>query len=347
MNNRILLKYHSYLGIITGVFLLIIGLSGAVLAFHKEIDAVLFKEYQVYEDAGVLELDKAIKTIQNQFPEWETRIVRFNKGESILFNLRLPDARRYVFVHPRTGHVIANIDANTYFTKWILKLHYSLHAGTVGRIMVFVIGILYFLALITGVILYRKVIVKTLLFRVKLNRSRRRNFYSALHRYVGVWALLLNLLLVVTGVFISFNVAKAGLQTPETPAPVSLNISVETCIQKIKNEYPDFEPTYIRLPKNMQSDLVVNGVFSRDPFYLSEYYNTFKINSQTGDIHSVIKISEASVLNKLNSMMIPLHFGEYGGFGITLLYCIIGLSGPFLSVTGFIIWKKKRKLNKY
>lgn len=346
MNNRTLLKYHSYLGLIAGVFLIIIGLTGAVLAFNEDIDEAIFKPYQVEGYPNSLALDKAIETVQNHFPEWEARIVHFKKGESILFNLRLPDARRFVFVHPETGQVIAHIDANTTITKWILKLHYSFYAGVVGRIWVLIVGILFFLSLITGVILYRKVIIKTLLFQVKIKRGHTRNFYSAWHRYVGVWALLLNLVLVITGVFLAYKVAKGGLETPKMPEFVKLNLSVEESLNKIKSAYPGFTPTYIRLPKQASSAITVNGVFNTDPFYYSQYFNKFLIDNKTGEIKSVTKVSEAGLLTRLDSMISPLHFGQYGGLVIKLLYCFVGLSGPFLSITGFVIWYKKRNKSK-
>lgn len=343
MTNRALLKYHSYLGLISGLFLLVLGLTGSILAFNKDIDEVVFGKYKAeVSSPDVLELDKAIKTVQKKFPEWETRIVHFKEGESILFNLRLPEARRFVFVHPETGNVIANIDANTTITKWILKLHYSFLAGTVGRILVLIVGILLLLSLITGTILYRKMIIKTLLFRVRIKRRHSRNFYSAVHRYVGVWALILNLVLVTTGIFLAYKVARGSLRTPKNPVPPMLSISVEESLKTIKDVYPDFKPEYMRLPKYKDAPLVVNGIFRPDPFYYSQYFNKVLVNSQTGKISSVTKVAEANLITRLDSMISPLHFGQFGGFPIKFIYCLIGLSGPFLSITGYAIWQKKK-----
>lgn len=343
MNNRVLLKYHSFLGLLSGVYLLIIGLTGAILAFNKDIDLAEFQKYDMEGSPGTLALDKAIETVQAEFPLWETRIVYFRVGERIIFELRRPEAKRFVFVHSDTGGIIANIDANTTISKWLLQLHYSLHAGVFGRILLFVMGIIYLLSLLTGILLYRKMLLKTLCFKVRINRGRRGNFYSALHRYIGVWALILNLVLVVSGIFLAYKVAKAGLQDPKEPTSPKLDISVERSLEGIEANYPEFTPTYIRLPKKEDSPLVISGVFDQDPFYFSEHYNKILIEPKTGTVTSVIKVSEASLSTKLDSMITPLHYGQYGGVLIKLLYCFIGLSGPFLSVTGFLIWNKKRR----
>lgn len=341
MNNIRLLQYHSWLGLLTGAFLLLAGLTGSVLVFNEDMDRALFKKYETSAAPGTVHIDQAVRTIQHAFPAWETRLVHFRKGETFLFNLRRPEARRYVFVHPQTGVILANIDANTQLTKWLLKLHYSLHAGTAGRIVVFIVGILFFLSLITGIVLYRRVILKTLLFRVKVRRKHKRNLYSALHRYVGVWALFFNLILVITGIVLAYGVVKAGLQTPAAPDPPVVSASIERSLRLIAEKYPDFSPTYIRLPKQKSANITVNGKFKDDPFYLSEFYNKIQVDHKTGNIVNVIRIRDASFGTKLTSMAAPLHYGQFGGIWIKLLYCLIGLSGPFLSVAGFVIWRKR------
>ncbi|MFD2892737.1 PepSY-associated TM helix domain-containing protein [Flavobacterium chuncheonense] len=342
MNNRTLLKYHSVLGLFAGLLLVLMGLTGAILIFNEDIDAACFQKYEVSDTSNVMSLDKALALVQREFPMWDTRIVHFKKGETILFNLRRPEERRFVFVHPETGTLLGNIDANTTFSKWVLKLHYSLHAGLVGRIVVLITGILFFLSLLTGILLYRKVIVKTLLFKIKVKRSHKRNFYSALHRYVGVWALVMNLVLVITGLFLAYKVVQSGLQQPKEPTTPLLQFSLDNALEKVQKELPDFSPTYIRLPNNNKADLIFNGVFENDPFYFSEYYNKIVLDAKSGAIKEIVRVTDTSLGNQLNSMVSPLHFGQYGGFWIKLLYCLAALSGPFLSISGYIIWRSKK-----
>ncbi|HEA31343.1 MAG TPA: PepSY domain-containing protein [Leeuwenhoekiella sp.] len=343
MKNRKLLKYHSYFGLISGVFLLILGISGAILVFNENIDESLFKEYNTINTAHVLNLDEAVRIVQQRHPKWDTRIVHFKEGETIRFNLRRLHARRDLFIHPETGAVIADIDANSQFTKWLIVLHYSLHGGSFGRVFLLIIGVLFLMSLLSGIVVYRKVIGKTLLFRVKLKRKNRRAFYSVLHRYIGVWGLFFNLVLVITGIVLSYGVAKGGLQKAAEPNTPKINISIEKSLNQLAKKYPDFEPTYIRLPKKPGAAITVNGIFKDDAFYLSEFYNKAQIDSHTGRFISMEKVREAPLLTKLNSVVSPLHYGQYGGLWVKLLYCIVGLSGPFLSVSGFIVWKKRKK----
>lgn len=348
MNNRKILKYHSWFGLIAGLFLLIMGISGSILIFHKEIDKQLFREYSQIIPAGIPDIDVGIQNVIAKYPDWDTRLFEFKTDKALVFDLRKLKERKYIFMHPASGEIIKEIDANTHFTSWLLKLHYSLHAGTTGRILIFFVGILFLLSLISGIIIYRNAIVKTLFFKIKITKKNKRNFYSQLHRYVGVWALLLNFVLVVTGIFLAFTVAKAGINGMTTPNPAVVSTSIAQSLSEIKKQYSEFTPTYVRLPLRQENNITIYGKFDSDAFFFSEFYNNFQIHPKTGEILSVSKVQESTVLNRLNAMITPLHYAEFGGIGIKILYSLVGLSGPFLSVTGFFLWRKGKKkgLNK-
>ncbi|HEY9185796.1 MAG TPA: PepSY-associated TM helix domain-containing protein [Salegentibacter sp.] len=343
MKNKTLLKYHSWFGLIAGLFLLLMGLSGSILVFHEQLDSWFFRDQLQQKFSGTQQLDLAVENVQKVYPGWDTRLKQFDAGEVLVFDLRNQKKRRYVFVDPDTGKIQKEINANTHFTSWLLKLHYSLHAGAIGRILVLLFGIIFFLSLFSGIILYQKSILKTLSFRVRLNRNNSRNFYSSLHRYVGVWSLFLNLVLVSTGIVLAYTVAKAGLNPLPAPSGPEVEISLARSLEELKEDFPDFTPTYIRLPLNKDADITVFGKFSGDAFFYSEFYNYIKLDYRNAKISSVKKVADASFSNKLASTVMPLHYAEFGGLAMKILYCLIGLSGPFLSVSGFIIWQKRKR----
>lgn len=346
MNNRKILKYHSIAGLIVGFFLVLMGISGAILVFQHDIEDYQWKEYKEISDYSGFQPDLGIAAIQQEYPEWDTRLIHFEEQEALIFNLRKPTERLFVFVHPSSGEIIKEINELTTFTRWLLKFHYSFQAGPAGRILVFIIGILFLFSLITGIYLYRKSIFKTLFFRTSINKKTRRTLYSSLHRIVGTWALLLNLLLVITGIFLAWKVAAASLKPPIIPETPAVEAPVENLLEEIEEKYPDFTPTYIRLPLNEQGSLTVYGLFDDDAFFYSEFYNSIRADYHTGEITGVTRVQEADLLTKLTSTLIPLHFGQFGGIWSKLLYSFIGLSGPFLSITGYLIWKQGKSPKK-
>jgi len=64
MKNRVLLKYHSYFGIIAGTFLFVMGITGSVLVFTEDIDHLLFSKYDVENNTTDLQLDNATAVVQ-------------------------------------------------------------------------------------------------------------------------------------------------------------------------------------------------------------------------------------------------------------------------------------------
>lgn len=343
MKNRQILKYHSIAGLVVGAFLFLMGLSGAILVFQHDIENLQWEKYRSVDASEDLNIDLGIKSVQEKYPEWDTRLIHFKENEALIFNLRKPTERLFVFVHPSSGKVIKEVNELTTFTRWLLKFHYSFHAGPAGRILVFFVGLLFLFSLITGVYLYRKSFFKTLFFQKKLITKNTRSFYSSLHRIVGVWSIVLNLLLVVTGIFLAWTVAAAGLNPPGTPKTPIVTTSAEELLNKITNQNPDFTPTYIRLPLSAGGDLRVYGLYKDDAIFYSEFYNSFLANPYSGKITGISKIQEADLKTKLSSTLIPLHFGQFGGFWTKILYCLTGLSGPFLSISGFVIWKKRNQ----
>lgn len=350
MTNRTLLKYHSWFGLIAGIFVFIMGLTGSILVFQHDIEDEMWEEYISIENPSGFDIDKGIENVQEKYKNWDTRLIHFEEGEALIFNLRRPTERLFVFVHPGTGEIIRELNELTTFSRWLLKFHYSFQAGLFGRILVFVVGILFLISLLTGIFLYRKSILKVLFFRERINFKNKRSLNSSLHRIVGVWSLLLNLLLVITGTLLSYTVVVAALAEAKMPETPKVNTPVKNILTEINREYPDFTPTYIRLPGAKEGNITIYGLYDDDAFYFSEFYNSFSANYYTGEITSVTKIREADFMTKFNSTLLPLHFGNFGGIWTKLLYCFIGLSGPLLSITGFIIWQKpgksKRKRHK-
>lgn len=347
MNNRKILKYHSITGLIVGIFLVLMGISGSILVFQHDIEDFQWKEYIEVENYTDLNIDRGIKKIQNEYTGWDTRLMHFEENEAMIFNLRKPTERLFVFVHPSTGEIIKEINELTTFTRWLLKFHYSFQAGPAGRILVFIIGVLFLFSLLSGIYLYRKSVLKTLFCSTRLNLKSKRTLYSSLHRIVGTWALFFNLVLVVTGIFLAWTVAASGLNPPAAPQTPIVTAPVEKLLFQISTEYPDFTPTYIRLPLNPDAQLTVYGLFDDDAFFYSEFYNSIRADYHSGEIASVNRVQEADLKTKLSSTLIPLHFGQYGGIWTKLLYCFIGLSGPFLSITGFLIWRQGKPAKKF
>ncbi len=165
---------------------------------------------------------------------------------------------------------------------------------------------------------------------------------SGIHRYVGVWALVFNLLIVLTGVVISFEVVQSGLKskavTQSLPVTPKIEISVDQALKEIILKHPDFNPSYLRFPTLPGNPIVFAGKVTNEAVLYSKFYNTISVNAMTGETGALL------ISRSLSSLVRGIHFIEYGNLWIKIFFCLVGISGPILSISGFLLWRWKRKL---
>ncbi|MGV3502707.1 MAG: PepSY-associated TM helix domain-containing protein [Adhaeribacter sp.] len=344
-----LYKLHQWTGLIAGVFVLVMGLSGSVLVFHQDLEMLEHRNLWQVDNSAPVSIDKAYQTITRAYPHWEIRLQRFSAdpGQTLIFSLRRPEERLLVFVHPSQGQLLAVLDPTKTVTNWVLKLHYALHAGLAGEVLVFVAGLAWLISLLTGLYIYRKALLRVLLFQVSFKKKTRRSLASSLHRVVGVWALLLNLVMVGSGLLISYGIVANGLKAlgtaPKEIASPVLGFSIDAALQHLRRQHPHFEPTYMRFPKAAGQPLAVNGRLAGEPFYYSQYYNAATFEQATGRFLELKVNTAADASTQLDSISKGLHFVEYGNWLVKVLFCLVGLSAPLMSVTGFLLWKWRKK----
>lgn len=324
-----------------GCFIFLISLTGSILVFHQGLEDLQYSEYLHVENDKVVSIDKAYAGIVSRYSSWDIRLIRFsdNPSETLVFQLRRPDNRLMVFVHPSDGELIKVVPQSDSAVFWVLKLHYSLHAGIAGETLIFLAGILFVSSLFTGLFIYRKMILKTLLFRTRFNTRSTNTLSSSLHRHVGVWAVLFNLIMALSGLVISYEILSAGIKGTKHAklnSPAITAVSIDKILNEYKVQYPEFNPSYIRFPANAYDKIQISGTLKNKSKFYSKFYNVSTADIHTGDLSPVISIKP------LSAFVRGLHFIEYGNWILKFLFLIVGLTGPVLSITGYVLWRRRK-----
>ena len=90
---RFISLVHRYVGLIMAVFLLIAGLTGAILAWYHELDAALNSQWMQVQppmpDAQPLSHFVLHEQVQARYPEAWVNYINLNNrsGEAIVFSL--------------------------------------------------------------------------------------------------------------------------------------------------------------------------------------------------------------------------------------------------------------------
>ena len=326
------------------------SLSGSILVFHDEIDHAFFREdILLQQPAGKLSFDRSFEHIRNSHPGWEIRVPHLpDSGEALKYELRKDKLRKWVFVHPATGKVISSVDrADRRLVNVLLTFHYSLFAGTPGKILVTIIGAAFFVLLVTGVVLYRKSLVKVFLFKQRFSIRSKRAFFSSAHRLLGVWGLVFNMMICITGIRIAYVVTSGAIKTTDSTISVpAINHSIDKLILQAEKSHPEFTVRYLRFPSIADGKLLLLGHLRTDPTYYGKTYSNISINYQQGQMEAITLLRDKPLLDRFLIILQSLHFGDYAGIGIKLIYSIGGLLPGILSVSGFLIWRYRRSKAK-
>ena len=349
---------HSWLGLITGLFLLLLGISGSGLVFLKEIDQAVHADLLTVNPRGKpLPLDSFYRKITSSHPNlkgiawlnpdaapdkaYEFRLYQ-NDGKISTYDLGM------VSMNPYTGEIIrdGNLkDFSTGFIHWLIQFHWSFQLGLPGLLMATVFGITMLFSILTGIIIYRRYIWKVLTFQVGIRWKNRSTISSGFHRVVGVWAIAFNLIIFFTGFWMNmFAFDKTYWEKQTIPCPPNTLAvqSLEKLLSQAKGQLPGLIIHNVYLPTQAGSDFSVKGSM-KDQNPLLHDGNSVSFNAISGELTDVKRLSEKSLWAQTEATFFPLHTGSFGGVLIKTGYVIIGLLPGLLSITGFLLWWRKLK----
>jgi uncharacterized iron-regulated membrane protein len=331
--------------------------------FKDELDGVLFPEMMKVDPAGRerLPYDALLASAKKAVPGYE--VMGWDKGSApdradLAWVVQHgTDKWQGITVNPYTGDVLAKpLVREETITGWILSFHYSFLADHTGEFIAGMCAALLCLLGITGVWIYRG-FWKTL-FTLRWGRSAR-IFFSDFHKMVGITSVAFNLILGFTGAWwnlghlyghLKEDLEAEGEAKPAPPPMITqshyaASLSMDGLIKKAQTEIPGFTASYISLPQGpdlgAESGITIYGQ-AGEGILTSPYGSKVLFNQQTGEVKNVQDLRKAGVWAKVEDTFRPLHFGNFGGLPVKILWCIGGLTPGTLAVTGFIMWWKRR-----
>lgn len=241
------LLVHRIAGLATAGFLFVAGLTGAVIAFHFELDAWLNADIFQVEEVGVpLSVDALVARVQAAEPRAMVRYVplKMKPGETARLSLRprldpqtgRPFALGYdqVFVDPASGAILerrqrfsSNLDRR-HVVGFLYELHYRLHLpGRWGAWLMGVVALVWLADSFVGAALTlprARPLLRHwgLSWRIKPQAGLQRRTLD-LHRAGGLWLWPVLVMLAFTSIHFNLNRELfrpvVSLFSPLTPSP--------------------------------------------------------------------------------------------------------------------------------
>ena len=204
-----ILFIHRWLGIISGLLVVFVALTGSMLAFEDEGRDYLEHDYfHIAHPAGQrLSLDQMVDTFRLYNPKIKINSIRFKEkaDAAVVFFTK----EKFVFINPYTSRITATVPVNQDFFYVVRMLHTSLMLGDVGKTIVHINVFLFFIICLSGLVMWwpRRWNLFRSAVSIKTSGSRKRVNYD-LHRALGFYALPVLLIISFTGLFMASDITK-------------------------------------------------------------------------------------------------------------------------------------------
>jgi uncharacterized iron-regulated membrane protein len=369
-------RLHLWLGLASGIVVLIVSITGCLFVFQKEISEAIWKEKYFVTAPGnsapvlplsvlqqhaqaVLGADRPINdiTIYRQ-PDRSWEFMAYRLNDTALTYFGAVGYFQSVFINPYTGEVTGTRDYKYDFFSIVKYIHWSLLLNTpYGQPIVGWSTFIFVLLLITGLVLWwPKKWTKAMRnrsFKIRWKASFKRVNYD-LHNVPGFYSLIPALIISMTGMVWAFRwfeaviyVAAAGT----TASPAQVNIKpvdsaraadhpVDIAFREALQQLPGARRLLMIPPAGKGGLIYAYGYKGRETYYGSD---ALQFDGYSGRLLHRRNHSEKNRGERLIEMNYDIHVGAIGGLTGKIIAFIASLICASLPVTGFIIWWGKQK----
>ncbi|WP_157614073.1 PepSY-associated TM helix domain-containing protein [Pseudotamlana agarivorans] len=371
-------KLHLWLGLVSGLVVFVVAITGCIYVFSYDIKEVIYKDrghVEVPADTSKVSITALVNTasgvFDNKYP-FQNIVITDEPDHAISISFLEIDNTAFgyhnymkfyktVYLNPYTGKIIYIENTKNEFFNVMLAVHMNLYMGYNDYSHYIIAGAtwIFVFMLISGLILWwpkksqRK---QSFWFRWKKTSKWRRKNYD-LHRIFGFYMLLIALLLALTGLMWaskSFNssvkwVANGGKTIPyskisDPKKTIYQDEPLDVIFQSTLTDFPDFKYILIRRHPKPSIPYIVRAYGHETQNYkrVEMYYD-----KNTAELLDTFYFKDKNNGEKIQALNYDLHVGSIGGLPTQILMFFASLLIASMPITGILIWygrhyKKRR-----
>ena len=353
MRARTIFPLHLWLGVLTGLYVVIVSVSGAALVFRIDMQRALHPQLFTAGSAGPLADPVAVMTSVSQaYPRHRLSGVdapTTTRPTYLAYVTRGAEFRT-VLIDPVSAVVLGEL-RDDLAIRTLQDLHYNLLGGRTGRAIngAGAFGILMLCA--TGLVIWwpgaaawRRGLV------IDFSRDGRRLLWE-LHRAVGIWSVAFMAMSAITGLSFVFPGGFRALvnrvsaisvaRSPQSATPPA-NGHVPSWPQMLDRAraFADGKPVArVVLPFGEQGAFLVM-LADRSPTPAGSVLTPIYLDQYTGE-RLAATAATPTWGDAVMSRMVPLHVGGVGGQAGRVAWFLFGLAPAVLFGSGFTMWWRR------
>ncbi|MDE1150518.1 MAG: PepSY-associated TM helix domain-containing protein [Azospirillaceae bacterium] len=357
---------HKWSSLVCTLFLLLICLTGLPLIFAEEINHWLEPHHyaDLPADTPRADLDGMVGQARALFPGQVMVSAFIDDDEPQVYLWMAPswdaikddfNAAHFLRFDARTGAVLENSqpqgDQPTTFMEVMLHLHTDLFTGLTGELFLGGMALLFVVAVVSGVVLYAPFAPKDRFGTLRTGRTRRLAWLDT-HNLLGVVTLAWALVVGATGVVNELSTPLFGLwrmtdvaemlkpwQGQPAPAQDAL-ASLQRAFDTATAALPGMQVTSVDYPGAADGSPHHYVLWAKGASPLtSRLFSPVLVDARSGDLSGVVAMPW--YLRALEVSR-PLHFGDYGGLPLKILWALLDLVTIVVLGSGLYLWLVRR-----
>jgi uncharacterized iron-regulated membrane protein len=353
-------RVHKWTSLVCTAFLLLLCLTGLPLIFHHELDHLLGNGIEPPEMAAgtpKADLDRVVVAGKARYPDEFVQFVFWDHDEpdSVFLSIAVapdapPDKNRILVVDARTAEVLGEPKTQEGLMYVLFKLHVDMFAGLPGKLFLGVMGLLFVVAIVSGVAVYGPFMRKLDFGTVRRTRAARVKWLD-LHNLLGIVTLTWALIVGGTGMINTwadlviqlwrFDQLAAMVAPYRDKPPLTALGSVERAVATARQAAPGMTPSTVAFPGSLFSSNHHYAIFMRGETPLTaRLLKPVLVDAATGtltDARDMPWYVTALLVSQ------PLHFGDYGGMPMKVIWALLDVITIVVLGSGLYLWLARRR----
>lgn len=352
------LTVHSWSSLASTLVLLVLFTSGLPLIFKGEVESLLgygATQSSTAARDNSTSLDELLVSAQANFPGKAVHYIVWEEDtpDQVILNIGDTPTSHFsknfnVVMNQYSGDLVESAPSPLQF---FIDLHTTLTMGPFGYTLMGCVALLMMVALISGVVVYAPHMRRLEFGEVRSTSSRLR--WLDLHNLIGMVTLGWALVVGGTGMINSWGeyilMSWRSGQLAETvadyqttpPPPAEEFASLNTVVATAQSALPDGELYYIASPGAFMSTAHHYSVFMRGNTARTKFLlHPVLVDARTAEVTAAPALPAY-----INALLLcqPLHFGNYGGMPLKILWAVFDILTIVLLGSGVYLWLDRRR----
>ncbi|MFC5046438.1 PepSY-associated TM helix domain-containing protein [Aquimarina hainanensis] len=363
---------HTVSGIVISVALYVIFFAGAFALIKDEITAWEKGNPTAVENRADVNYDKVVETIECEGYNLYGRDIRLMpsdvKQEVLVI---LQGSKDSLATKEDKGRAYFKINTETYETsgyydyysmgELLFRLHFFSQIPYIGMYLAGLVAVFFLFAIVTGVVVHWKKIISN--FYVFRPAAKLKTVWTDAHTVLGMIGVPFQFVYAVTSCFLGLSILALlpanflynGDQEKlmADVLPMMKTYPLEERIEDVPkvNQFMQFtldkwegftaEEVHIKNYGSSNMKFLVEGLIRAEDGFLGKGRIVYEATS--GKITSIKDPYESSYMEGVRLVIYRLHFGDYGGLALKMVYFIMAIITCFVIISGVLIWLEARK----